>query len=100
MIYTVKYTSWVYFDFYRYTNRFMQAAREYNLVSMKSISNPKKILDIKVLSRNELEITFESFKYLTQGREANALWFFSHYLAENLGLSIYVNQNGKLLKSA
>ena len=100
MIYTVKYTSWIYFDFYTYTNHFKQAAREYNLVSMKSISNPKKILDIKVLSRNELEITFESFKNLTPGREANALWFFSHYLAENLGFSIYVNQNGKLLKSA
>jgi hypothetical protein len=65
-----------------------------------NVANPKQILSIKVVSFREIEIKFYSQNVLKPGREANALWLFSHDLAENQGFGIYLTPNRKLFKSA
>ena len=99
MIYTVNYTSWNNINFNKHIYQLNASGNVYNRVSV-SAPNPKEILSIKVVSSNEIEIKLYSKNVLTPGREANALWLFSHELAENQGFDIYLTSQGKLLKSA
>lgn len=72
----------------------------YNQRSPKSKQNPKKIDDLVILSSRKIAVELSSAKPLSLGREAQALWLFSHELAENQGFEVYITSGGKLLKSA
>ncbi|MBO5387783.1 MAG: hypothetical protein J6A59_06520 [Lachnospiraceae bacterium] len=99
MVYKVRYTSHRKINFRRHMRQFIAAQNYFNLVSAYS-KNPKRIISIKIISSSEIEIVFYSKNRLSPGREANALWLFSHELAENHGFDIYLTSSGKLFKSA
>lgn len=99
MQYVVNYKGWKNIDFQKHLSALRRAGINYNSASINA-GNPKKILSIRVMNSEEIQITFLGKKRLSQGTEANALWLFSHDLAENQGFDIYLTKKRKLLRAA
>ena len=89
MEYNKRMTSATEMDFTKHIPQIERAMNAYNRAS-------SKIFDIKI-GPSVLAIHFASEAELTPGREAAALWLFSHELVKNQGF--VPTQRGKLLRS-
>lgn len=98
-VFTVRMTGWNPIDFQRHTAAISGAVSAFNRVSSGS-ANPKRILSATAVGNSLLDIVFYSRCALSPGREANALWYFSHDLAVNRGFHSYLTPKGKLLRRA
>ena len=95
MEYNKRMTSATEMDFTKHIPQIERAMNAYNRASSNA-RNPKEIFDIKI-GPSVLAIHFASEAELTPGREAAALWLFSHGLVKNQGF--VPTQRGKLLRS-
>ena len=95
--YTLQMTSWIPIDFRSQSAALNGAMASFNRVSARS-ANPKRILSVRAVRKDRLEINFYSNGSLRQGREANALWYFSRALSRYQSFAACLTPKRRLLR--